>query len=112
MRIYNQQNLSANYLLKNDSFQSNSMMGRLVKGKMGILYAFSSVISSSFQGIIYLFVCMKAWAGAFGVGLVTQYIGAVSAFYSGVVVLFQAVARLKSNAIFLKIIFIVCVQVS
>lgn len=105
MRIYNQQNLSANYLLKNDSFQSNSMMGRLVKGRMGLLYAFSSIISSSFQGIIYLFVCMKAWAGAFGVGLVTQYIGAVSAFYSGVVVLFQAVARLKSNAIFLKIIF-------
>ncbi len=105
MRIYNQQNIAAHYLVKNDSFQSNSMMGRLIRGSMGFLYAFSSVISASFQGIIYLFVCIKAWAGAFGVGLVTQYIGAVAAFYSGVVALFQAVVKLKSNAPFLKTTF-------
>ncbi len=33
------------------------------------------VFSMVFTGVIYLYVCLKAWGGAFGVGSVTQYVG-------------------------------------
>ena len=36
-----------------------------------------------FIGLIYLFVCLKAWGGAFGIGSVTQYVGAITALSGG-----------------------------
>ncbi|MBQ8597385.1 MAG: ATP-binding cassette domain-containing protein, partial [Lachnospiraceae bacterium] len=54
---------------------------------------------------MYLFVCLKAWAGAFGVGAVTQYISAVNLLYSNLVQVLGDLGQLKANAIFLETTF-------
>lgn len=55
-------------------------------------------------GFVYLFVCVKAWAGAFGIGAVTQYVGAVTKFCTAISALFSIVGQLPANAKFLKVI--------
>ena len=105
MRIYNQQDISSHYFRKTDSFGLGSDVQRFISGMGGLLYALSASAAVSFRGFIYVFVCLKAWAGAFGVGLVAQYIGAVTALYTGVGELFQTVTRLRGNAVFLEITF-------
>ena len=39
---------------------------------------------SGFTGLAYAFVCLKAWAGAFAVGSVAQYVGAITALSESV----------------------------
>ena len=58
-----------------------------------------------FTGFAYLFVCLKAWAGAFGVGSVTQYVGAVTALAKGVSDLMKTLGDLKNNGVFLRTSF-------
>lgn len=105
MRIYSQLDICSHYFRKTDSFGLGSDIQRYIRGAGGLLYALSAAASVSFRGFIYVFVCLKAWAGAFGVGLVAQYIGAVTALYTGVGELFQTVMRLRSNAVFLETTF-------
>ncbi|MDE6639190.1 MAG: ABC transporter ATP-binding protein/permease [Acetatifactor sp.] len=57
------------------------------------------------MSVIYLFVCLKAWAGAFGIGEVTQYVGAVSRLASGVTGLMQMANELRVNTGFVEKIF-------
>ena len=52
-----------------------------------------------------MFVCLKAWAGAFGVGSVTQYVGAVTALTGNVSRLLSTLTHMQSNAGFLKTIY-------
>ncbi|MFG6357660.1 MAG: ABC transporter ATP-binding protein/permease [Acetatifactor sp.] len=52
--------------------------------------------------MVYLYVCLKAWYGAFGVGSVTQYVGALLSMAGGVSELLSLVAEMKGNAVFLK----------
>ena len=49
-----------------------------------------------------MFVCLKAWAGAFGVGSITQYIGAVTALTKHFSDLIEATGNLRSNTPFLQ----------
>ena len=76
MRMYNQQDICSQCQKHSDTFSSDGPMARYAKGRMGGLMALSAAISTVFTGFAYLFVCLKAWAGAFGVGSVTQYVGA------------------------------------
>lgn len=39
---------------------------------MGLLNAASAAISVALTGFVYLYVCLKSWAGAFGIGAVIQ----------------------------------------
>lgn len=71
---------------------------------MGALGALQGIVSTLMVGVVYLFVCLKAWAGAFGIGSVTQYVGAVTKFCTAVSTLFQIVGQLPQNAKFLKVI--------
>lgn len=57
-----------------------STFAQYAKGPMGLLIALSSCVSAFLTGLIYLLVCIKAWAGAFGLGTATQYIGSVTSF--------------------------------
>lgn len=73
---------------------------------VGGLMSIGSVLGEKLiMCVIYLFVCLKALGGAFGLGEVTQYVGAVtkfvSAFTNGVVTL----NILRINSKFLKDIF-------
>ena len=56
-------------------------------------------------GLVYLFVCLKAWGGAFGVGSVTQYVGAVTALSTSISILVDAVGMLQSNTTFMRTIY-------
>lgn len=69
---------------------------------MGILGAAADGILVIATLVIYLFVCLKAYGGAFGIGDVTQYIGAVTGVFGGVVALMKTAERLGINADFLK----------
>ncbi len=73
---------------------------------MGLYPAAATAVSILFlTGMVYLFVCLKAWAGAFGIGMVTQYIGAISRFSGSIGTLFGTAGSMRNNASFLKLIF-------
>lgn len=55
--------------------------------------------------VIYLFVCLKALGGAFGLGEVTQYVGAVTKFISAFTQSITILNNFRINAKFLKDIF-------
>lgn len=79
------------------AFTENGEWARAARGKMGLLEAASGAFSQSFTGIAYLFVCLKAWAGAFGIGAVTQYVGAITSFAGGLAQMLTALAELRIN---------------
>ena len=80
-------------------------MERDARGRMGGLFALSIAVSRSFTWVVYLFVCLKAWGGAFGVGSVTQYIGAIMSFSKGLSGMLKVLGEMKVNSDTLKKIF-------
>lgn len=99
VRMYRQDILAAHYLKKTDIFSATA---GYAKGPMGLLNAVSSMVSVFFTGVVYLFVCLKAWAGAFGVGAVTQYIQAISSLSGSVSSLISSIGNMRANARFLQ----------
>ena len=61
----------------------------------------STTISYLSNGIIYLFVALKAFAGAFGVGGIVQYVGAITLFSKGFALLLTNIGGLMNNTAFL-----------
>jgi len=79
IRIYNQQDTIRRGI---KTFAEQS--GWLGRGKtIGKYQFFSNLINHVSNGLIYLFVAMKAFAGAFGVGSIVQYVGAITQFAGG-----------------------------
>ena len=63
------------------SFSTIGEMARKFRGPIGLLHGFAAAISAVFTGFVYIFTCLKALGGAFGVGSITQYVGAVTALF-------------------------------
>ncbi len=84
------------------SFGPNSSIGKAGRGAMGLLRAASGAVSQGFVGLIYLFAGLKALGGAFGVGSVTQYVGALAGLAQGFTRLLEIVGNLRANAEYLK----------
>ncbi len=107
MRMYNQQDICSQKYKSNraTTFSAGGNMARYAKGRIGGFCALSAAISTVFTGFAYLFVCLKAWAGAFGVGSVTQYVGAITSLARGVSDLMQTAGELKNNGAFLRTSF-------
>lgn len=103
MRMYRQDIVGLQKIQEsmNSGIGSGSQIRRYARGRMGGLFALSAAVSRLFMGIVYLFVCLKAWGGAFGVGSVTQYIGAITALSRGLAGMLKVVgeARLNSEAL-------------
>lgn len=78
---------------------------RFLKTKGGPLQAATSMLVAVLQGLSYLFVALRAWSGAFGVGAVTQYVGAITALFSTVNVMVINLAVLIRNTVFLEKVF-------
>ena len=98
-RIYNQQPLLQKFFTQSNTvFSANGSFGRAAQGTMGICSALAVSISAVTTGFIYLFTCLKAWAGAFDVGSVTQYVGAATALAGSVYTLLEACGDMKVNA--------------
>lgn len=107
LRIYNQyQNVASRYFNeKIEFFGTSAPIAKAAKGTMGLLAALSQIVSVVLTVVIYLFVCLKAWAGAFGVGSVTQYVGAITNLFLGISQILQTVGTMKANSEFLKPVY-------
>ena len=105
MRFYKQQAIAEYYLEKNNTFSMKSTFAQYAKGPMGLIIALSSCVSAFLTGLIYLLVCIKAWAGAFGLGTATQYIGSVTSFFGGFSELMKCIGVMRINSSFLDTVF-------
>ncbi len=105
VRTYGQEDICIRYSKKYDTFGPKSQIARYARGPMGLLNFLSAAVSRVFTGLVYGYVCLKAWAGAFGVGSVTQYIGAVTALSGGVSELIRNLGVVRANAPYLKTVF-------
>ncbi len=75
------------------------------KGVGGLMKIAAVFGEKALMSIIYLFVCLKALGGAFGLGEVTQYVGAVTNFITGFTWTMTLLNNLRVNSKFLKDIF-------
>ena len=98
IRMYEQETIVAHYWKENNNvFGADGYMGKMAKGKMGVLGGFSASIATLITGFAYLFTCLKAIGGAFGVGSITQYVGAITTLAGNVTLLLQAYGTMKAN---------------
>lgn len=105
VRIYRQDILSRNNLNKYNPFIPTSKLAKASRGAMGGYQALSGAVSQIFVGGAYIFVCLKALGGAFGVGSIVQYVSAVIALSSSLSMLIEAFGDLKNNTPFLRTVF-------
>lgn len=106
MRMYRIDKICMSHNLdKEKLFASRGYFANLARGKGGLLNMASGAVSHVFTFLIYLYVCLKAWTGAFGIGAITQYIGAVSNI-AGSLGRFLAIwGDVRNNAPFLQLVF-------
>ena len=102
IRMYKQQRIARAYTEQNRIFGVKGSFARCARGPMGAWAALSAGFGALLTGAIYVFVCLKAWAGAFGVGSVAQYVGALAKLMENLSLLLETVGRLKSNTPFLR----------
>jgi len=106
VRMYRQDLICDKYNRnKNDTFASNGLFAKLSVGPIGLYSALSAVISAIFIGLVYLFVCLKSWAGAFGVGMIMQYISSITKVSSGLNQFVGTIGEMKTNSSFLSLFF-------
>lgn len=91
--------------MPNDAFGIKSQLAKDFRGRAGALAAASKAVDRAFTGTVYLFVGLKALGGAFGVGSVTQYVGALAGLAGGVSDALATVGKLRENAEFLKPVY-------
>lgn len=106
VRIYKQhENVCEPYLDQNDNFAPDSCISRIARGPMGLLNALSQCVTVVLTALVYAFVCLKAWAGAFGVGYITQYVGAITQLFQGLSALLETMGQIRANGEFLQLNF-------
>lgn len=107
VRTYRQDRICGRFFRENkeDTFGSKSLMAKYGRGPMGLYKAASAAVSVVFTGMVYGFVCMKALAGAFGLGAVTQYVAAITKVSTGVSGLISALGSMQNNTAFLEPVF-------
>ena len=105
IRMYKQQGICEHYFSENDGFSVKGALAKKWRGPMSLSWAASSGVDKLFIGVVYVYVCLKAWAGAFGVGAVTQYVGAITAMSQGVLLLFKGVSTIQGNTPYLELVF-------
>jgi len=107
MRMYRQELICKHYM-ENEKYSTFGVKSQLAKyawGPMGMLAAVSATVSHVFTIVIYIFVCLKAWGGAFGVGSIMQYIGAITALGSGISSFISSLGTMVNNAPYLVTVF-------
>ncbi len=106
VRMYRLDKMCVKYCFDKESgFNSKSRIAKIGWGPQGLLKAASAAVSMMFSGIVYVFVCLKALAGAFGAGAVTQYIAAIQKTAYGFSSLVEMLGYMRNNALILKQVF-------
>lgn len=103
VRIYRQDKICDRYNHnKENIFGSNGLFAHFAWGPMGLYAAAGAAVSVLFTGIAYAFVCLKALAGAFGLGSVTQYVASITKVSGGMSRLVSTLGDMRNNAAFLE----------
>ncbi len=105
IRMYRQELITRKHLEKCDTFWPGGIAARFAAGPQGLLSGGAAAVSAVLTGIIYVYVCLKAWAGAFGIGAVTQYVGALTALMGSVSKLLSVLGGVRNNGFYLKPLF-------
>ena len=105
VRIYDQQSILSNLLSTDKTFTYDGAFGQASRGPIGIRSALALGSTAITTGFIYLFTCLKAWAGAFDVGSLTQYVGAATALANAIFCLLQTYGSLQANSEHLETTF-------
>lgn len=106
VRMYRQDQICDRYNRnKKDTFGSDGLFAHYAMGPMGLYHAASTAVSVIFTGIVYAFVCLKALAGTFGLGSVTQYVAAITKASSGMSNLVSGFGQMRNNTPFLELTF-------
>ena len=105
IRMYNQQDICESYASSDTPFSTNGPFAKLAWGRGGVLMIVSALFSVLFTVAAYLFVCLKALAGAFGAGSVVQYVSALTALSGHLSQLVVYGGDVRSNAPFLQELF-------
>ena len=105
MRLYRQQERVCSLYMKRNmdlGFGPGSKIARWARGPIGLSAALSQALNVILTGLIYGFVCLKALGGAFGVGSVTQYVGAITKLFLGLSDTLSTLSEIRTNAAFLE----------
>ena len=102
IRMYEQEKIARHYVEQNKTYQPGGVISRSAKGPMGLWSGLGACIGGILTGLVYLFVCLKAWGGAFGVGEVTQYVGAVTALAGNIGMLVMGLGLIRNNVPFME----------
>ena len=106
LRVYDQEDqVCIPYAQEDETFTPKSRIAKYMRGPQGMWYVAGQSVSVVLTGCVYLFVCLKAWAGAFGVGAITQYVGAITNLFSGISQLLETHGLVSTNAEFLKLCY-------
>lgn len=105
IRSYEQDGFFEIKMKEAKEFTEESSIGKWARGPMGGYKALAAGISRLLTGMIYLFVCLKAWGGAFGIGAVTQYLSAFVALSDGIYTMVKVLGDMRSNTPYLKKVF-------
>ena len=104
-RIYRQRDMAEHYMKSFNMFGVGSRFAKLEQTTVGISSGLAAALSAVLSGIVYVFVCLKALGGAFGIGSVTQYVSAVTTLAGNAAMLLGTVSEMRANAEFLKTIY-------
>ncbi len=106
VRMYRQDKLCDRYIRdKEGTFCSKGIFARLSRGPVGLYAAAYGAVSVTFTGIVYAFTCLKALAGAFGLGMVTQYVASITKVSGGMYNFVSTFGVMRNNSPFLKMTF-------
>lgn len=96
IRMYDQQKQICGPMLElDDGFGPQSQIAHDARGPMGVLTTLEAAIGAVVTIVVYLFVCLKAYGGAFGVGAVTS-------LFLGFSALLNQLGLMRNNTPFLR----------
>ena len=106
IRMYNQQNIAQHeFFAGNEPYKMSGLFGKLCSGLPGICVALTDASGAFLTGMAYIYVCLKALGGAFGIGSVTQYVSALTSLSNSVSLLLEGINLLQSNTPHLRTLF-------
>jgi len=105
IRMYNQQDIAEDAFMREKAFTMEGYSAKFQWGIPGILQAVSGACGAVLTGAAYVFVCLKAIGGAFGIGSVTQYVSALTALTGNVSLILNSLGTFRVNAPYLQVMY-------
>ena len=102
VRLNRQAPIAAYYLKEHVSRGLIQLFNPSVWYRPNIFHILVEVLSVLILGLVYLFVALKAAAGAFGVGSVTQYVGAITIMLNSITTLIREGGNVMLNVPYLQ----------